>query len=169
MYEAVVADEALRAKLKRWQELAGNVHCHFKYTVNPEPAWSPLRKPLSDARVALVSTGGVHRADQAAFDLENPHGDWSYRIIPGDTPTRILRFSHSHYNHSDADQDPNCMFPLDRLRELAEQGYVGAVSPVHFGLMGFQPDPTHLLRETAPVVARCLVDAGVDVVVLSPG
>lgn len=61
------------------------------------------------------------------------------------------------------------VFPLDRLHEAVEDGRVGSASPVHVGLMGFNPDPTRIAEETAPAVAEVLADAEVDVVVMVPG
>ena len=48
-------------------------------------------------------------------------------------------------------------------------GRVGSVSPVHVGMMGFNPDPLALIEDTAPQVAEVFLQAGVDAVVLSPG
>src|SRR3972149_6374441 len=52
--------------------------------VTPEMAdtpWAPLTKPLSQCRMALVTTGGVHRRDQQPFDIANDGYDWSYREL----------------------------------------------------------------------------------------
>lgn len=131
--------------------------------------WSPLGKPLSESTVALVSTGGVHLTTQEPFDIFAEEGDWTARAIPGDVATEDLSVSHTHYATDDALQDVNVMFPLDRLRELADEGVVGAVSPLHFGLMGFIPDPSMLVSETVPKIGQELLQHGVDAVVLSPG
>lgn len=131
--------------------------------------WTPLPRPLSECTVALVSTGGVHLRTQEPFDVFAEEGDWSPREIPGNVETADLTVTHTHYAVDDAMQDINVMFPLDRLRELTDEGAIGAVSPIHFGLMGFIPDPALLLSETAPAMARKLVDHGVDVVALTGG
>lgn len=131
--------------------------------------WAPLNKPLAECTVALVSTGGVHLKSQEPFAVYEEAGDWSSRSIPGDADTRDLVVTHTHYATQDALQDVNVMFPLDRLRELADQGTVARASSLHFGFMGFIPDPTLLLRETAPAAGRELQRRGVDVVVLTPG
>lgn len=131
--------------------------------------WTPLAKPLSECTVALVSTGGVHLRTQEPFAVYEEVGDWSSRAIPGDADTRDLTVTHTHYATQDALDDVNVMFPLDRLRDLAAEGIVGRVAPVHFGLMGFIPDPTLLLSETVPAIARRLRDGGVDVVLLTAG
>jgi hypothetical protein len=40
-----------------------------------------LRRPLADARIALVTSAGLHRPDDEPFG-EEKGGDWSSRIIP---------------------------------------------------------------------------------------
>lgn len=136
---------------------------------NDPIAWTPLVRPLSECTVALVTTAGVHLRTQPPFDVLRREGDWSYREIPWDTPADDLMITHTHYNHDDADRDVNCMFPVDRLRELRAAGVIGAIAPMFFGLMGFVPNATPTLRETAPVVAERLRAEGAEIVVLSPG
>ena len=117
----------------------------------------------------MVSTAGVHLKNQPAHDLLNPHGDASFREIPGDTQTSDLAVDHVHYDTTDANEDPNCVFPLDRLRELADMGMIGSIAPMHYGFMGFIPDGRVLRDTTAPIVAERLLDQGTDAVVLTPG
>jgi D-proline reductase (dithiol) PrdB len=54
------------------------------------------------------------------------------------------------------------------LRGLIEEGFVGGLGPRHFSFMGAIHDPTPLVEETAPEVARKLVEDDVDVVLLTP-
>jgi D-proline reductase (dithiol) PrdB len=131
--------------------------------------WTPCVSPLSARQVALVSTGGVHLATQQPFAVFAEDGDHSVREIPGDADTRDLVFTHTHYATDDATQDPNVMFPLDRLRELAGEGIIRSVSPVHYGFMGFIPDPGVLVRDIVPAIGRELVRRGTDTVILTPG
>ena len=72
--------------------------------------------------------------------------------------------THSHYSHVDADRDVNCMFPLDRLRELCDGGAVGGIAPMAYSIMGFNPDPEHLTAETAPVLGQAFKESGADLV-----
>jgi D-proline reductase (dithiol) PrdB len=111
----------------------------------------------------------VHLKNQPAHDLLDAHGDASFREIPGDTHANDIAVDHSHYDTDDANADPNCVFPIDRLHELVAMGIVGAVAPVNYGFMGFIPDGRLLRDTTAPIVAEQLLNQGVDVVVLTPG
>ncbi|MGI9605356.1 MAG: glycine/sarcosine/betaine reductase selenoprotein B family protein [Acidimicrobiales bacterium] len=156
-------------KYDKWIELIDNTHHAANNRVNPTVSFSPLRRPLAEATVALVSTAGVHLDDQPPFDVATTDGDPTFRLIPDDTSSDRLRFTHTHYDTGPAGEDPNVVFPLDRLHEFVVEGRVGAAAPFHVGLMGFNPDPSRIADDAAPEVARQLTEAEVDVVVLTPG
>lgn len=126
-----------------------------------------LAVPLAEARVALITTAGVHHRHQDPFDCEG--GDWTARQIDGSADISDLMITHTHYDTSDAMADLDAVFPLRRLRELADDGVIGSVSPVHYGLMGYIPQWAPLVERTAPAIARTLKAAGVHAIVASPG
>ncbi len=159
----------LEERFRRWLKLISEMHDEANFTPNDFIAWTPMSKPLHECSIALVSTAGVHLKSQPHHDLLNPHGDASFREIPGGTPASDLAVDHLHYDTTDANADPNCVFPIDRLRELADAGVIGAVAPMHFGFMGFIPDGRLLRDTTAPVVAERLLTQHTDAVVLTPG
>jgi D-proline reductase (dithiol) PrdB len=84
----------------------------------------------------LITTGGVHMAGDQPFDMANPLGDPSFRAIPVSTAMNDLKITHDYYDHRDADRDPNIVFPLERLRELAAAGHIGGLTPTHWSFMG---------------------------------
>jgi D-proline reductase (dithiol) PrdB len=132
--------------------------------------WAPLRRPLPEAVIALVTTAGVHRRADPPFDMDDPDGDPSYRVIPLATPRGALTITHRYYDHGAADRDLNVVLPIDRLRELRDEGRVGGIGPNAYGFMG-HIDGRHvrtLVDRTAPEVAERLVGDGVDAVVLTP-
>jgi D-proline reductase (dithiol) PrdB len=159
----------LEERFRRWLKLIAEMHDNAHFTPNESIAWSPLRKPLAECTVALISTAGVHLKSQPAHDLLDPHGDASFREIPGNTRASDIAVDHVHYDTTDANADPNCVFPIDRLHELVDQGIVGSVAAMNFGFMGFIPDGRLLRDTTAPIVAERLLAQGVDAVVLTPG
>ena len=159
----------LDERFRRWLKLIAEMHEGAHFTANQTIAWESLRKPLSKCSVALVSTAGVHLKSQPAHELLNSHGDASFREIPGDTQMTDLAVDHVHYDKTDANKDPNCVFPLDRLRELVSIGMIGAIAPMHYGFMGFIPDGRLLRDTTAPIVAEELLAQQTDIVVLTPG
>jgi D-proline reductase (dithiol) PrdB len=129
------------------------------------PPFVRPKKPLSECRLALVTTGGVHLPDQTRFDINDPAGDCSYREIPSDA--NELTWTHAYYR-PDEGTDLDAVFPLWTLRALIDEGVVGELGPRHFSFMGAIHDPTPLVEETAPEVAGKLVEGGVDAVLLTP-
>lgn len=164
-------NKILAKLLTRYPRLAKSVAGSWATVVNQDVPWTPLSKPPEQCAVALVTTAGVHHIDQPPFDMHDPDGDPSFRVIDASRPRHELMITHDYYDHRDADRDLNIVFPLDRLRELAREGAIGAVAASHYGFMGHITG-RHLdtLRQgTAPEVARRLVADGVDLVILTPG
>jgi D-proline reductase (dithiol) PrdB len=142
-----------------------------KLAMDPdEIPWTEPVKPLRDATLALVTTGGIHLKSQQPFDMSDPDGDPTFRELPVDAPAGDLVITHDYYDHRDAEHDPELVFPAGSLRELAAKGSIGALHPIVYGLMG-HIDGRHLqtLRDvTAPEIARRLADAKVDYALLVP-
>src|SRR5688572_15594068 len=90
--------------------------------------FTPFTKAMDQATIALVSTAGVRMRSDAPFHVE---GDSSFRLITAGA-TAELTYDDAHYDHACVDQDLNCVFPLDRLRELAAEKVIGAVADKHF-------------------------------------
>ncbi len=129
------------------------------------PPFVRPKKPLSECRLALVTTGGIHLPDQERFDIDDPAGDCSYREIPASATD--LTWTHAYYR-PDEGTDLDAVFPLWTLRTLVEEGVVGELGPRHFSFMGAIHDPAPLAEETAPEVAGKLAADGVDAVLLTP-
>jgi D-proline reductase (dithiol) PrdB len=140
---------------------------HMVNSIEGEIPFQPFEKPASVARFALITTAGVHLKTQEIFDVEG--GDTSVRFIPAETNEEELMISHTHFDRTDADRDINCVFPLSRLKELAEEGIIGAVAPTHYGLMGYIPNTKPLIKQTIPQILKQLRDEAVDAVILNPG
>lgn len=120
--------------------------------------------PLAQRRVALVSTAGLHRRQDPPFT--GLTGD--YRVIPDEVPAGELVMSHlsSNFDRSGFMDDPNLVFPLDRLRELVQEGLIGSLARFHYSFMGAS-DP-RLMESTAREVAGLLRGDGVTGVLLVP-
>jgi len=132
--------------------------------------WTPMRKPIRESVIALVTTAGVHLRSDAPFDMTDPDGDPSFRVVPAGTPRGDVKITHKYYDHSAADRDLNVVVPIDRLHELVAGGRVGAVAPRIYSFMG-HIDGAHvrtLMEATAPEVARRLRGDGAEAVVLTP-
>src|SRR5688572_2846219 len=129
--------------------------------------FTPYDKDLSSATVTLVSAAGVYLADQEAFPGEDP-GDITYRVIPADADLGSMRIVHGHYDHAEADTDPNIVFPLETLRQLAADGVIGAVNDKHYSL-GFTTRLRELYETTYPEIADKIERSKTKLVVLTAG
>jgi len=127
--------------------------------------------PLRQAAVALVTLAGVHLKTQTPFDMQNPDGDASFRVIPGTVIPADLTITHDYYDHTAADRDVNVVFPIERLRELAAAGWIGRAASRHIGAMGhiLGAEERRLVAASGPAIARLLREDRVDYVVLVPG
>jgi D-proline reductase (dithiol) PrdB len=136
--------------------------------IDPVP-WSPPRKPLSESRLAIVSTAGLVADDQEGFGTVTG-GDASFRVIQNGVDLDTLRDTHrsESFDHSGMVSDPNLVFPRDRLRELAAQGLIGSVAPRHLSFMGSITRTRPLIDDSAPAAASLLTADGVDAVLLVP-
>ena len=121
-------------------------------------------KPLSESRVALVTTGGVHLPEQPRFDIDDPVGDCSYREIPNHADR--LTWTHAYHRPGEG-SDLDAVFPLWTLRSLADEGEIGDLNHRHFSFMGAIHDHGPLIEHTAPEVAGKLVEDGVDAALLT--
>lgn len=132
--------------------------------------WTSVRKPVAESVIALVTTAGVHLKSQEPFDMEDPDGDPSFRVIPSTVRSADLTITHKYYDHSAADRDINVVLPLDRMRELLVEKRIGGIAPFGYGFMGHIDGPhlKALMQRTAPEVARRLKQDRADAVILTP-
>ncbi len=143
---------------------------NFKSISSREIPWTKLNKRLSECKISLLTTGGIILKTDKEFDLNDPNGDSTYRRIPDKISKQDLKISHKYYDHSDADLDPNLIFPIDILHELQEEGIVGPSSPYHFSFMGHIKEPhlTTLIQQSAVNVAKEIREQKIDIVLLVP-
>lgn len=129
-----------------------------------------LRRPLPEARVALVTSAGLVAAGETPFDLALMGGDCTFRTIAGDADVATLTMHHRSdaFDAGPIAADRNVAFPLDRLRALAGAGVIGDVAPRHLSFMGSITAPERLQSESAPAAAGRLAADGVDIALLVP-
>jgi len=127
--------------------------------------FTPFDKKLAESTVCLVTTAGVRQKDQPAFNAE---GDNSFRVIDGTASADQLTFDDAHYDHGCVDKDINCVFPIDRLRELAREQRIGGATEKHFSL-GFSQALRELRESTIPTLVREVDQLRPDLVLLTGG
>ena len=130
-----------------------------------ETAFTPLNKPLSEARVAIVTSAALHRPDQERFT----QADVRFRALDRQDRDMVMGHWSPNFDHSGFQLDINVVYPIDRLEELAAANVIGDVAPRHFAFAGNQPDTVSELRlDTGPACAQELLADEVDVVLLTP-
>jgi len=121
-------------------------------------------KPLSERRIALLSTAALNLRSDAVYQRNAT----DYRVIPGDVAPGDGVMSHSavNFDRTGFQQDLNVCFPLERLKELAAEGFIGSVADYHFTVMGgIEPEKN---EGSAREIARLMTRDNVDVCLLVP-
>lgn len=154
-----------------WIRYVDTLNEHYRSRGNPPYRWSVyetaplhrLTKPLSECTVSLLTSGGVSQCSMPAFDPD-ARNDHRLDAIAADTPSHDFQVHDSYYDHADAESDINCIFPLDRLRRLAELGEIGQVSPrLWSGFMGRIYNRSKIAEESGPRFADTLEADDVDI------
>ena len=140
----------------------------YRWTINESAPLVKLGQPLNRCLVAMLTSGGVSRKDAPGFDPQ-ARNDLRLDAIGRDTPAHFFAINDDYYSHADAERDINCVFPIDRLRELAAAGEIGEVAPHQYsGFMGRIYVRSAVVNEAAPALVRKLRDESVDAFVLVP-
>jgi D-proline reductase (dithiol) PrdB len=131
----------------------------------PDPAFNLPSKLLGRSRVAIVTTAALRLREQDKF----LGGDQSFRMLPATTEGVILGQISPNFDRSGFILDPNVVFPVDRLNEMAAEGRIGSVASQHIAFLGAQGESlATMILDTGPAAAQVLKNDGVDVVLLTP-
>ncbi len=147
----------------------------FKYDDAP---WATLGKPVAEARIAIVTAGGVYVEGDDPMGADGPtqaevttqvgeflRGEPSLSTIPSDTPRDGLRVRHPGYDVRAARRDYNAVFPIDRLLEVAAEGLIGGVADEHYAFVG-ATSQLRLRNDAVPTWAARLRAEPIDAVLL---
>jgi D-proline reductase (dithiol) PrdB len=131
----------------------------------------PLGKPLSECRMALVTTAAPYHPDKGDQSPGAPYNAAAkfYSVYSLDAAKdHDLRISHIAIDraHTTA-EDPGSYFPLPALRAAAAQGRIGSVAARFHGLPTNRSHRTTIEIDCPELVARCQAD-GVDAALLVP-
>lgn len=142
-------------------------------THGPIP-WAPVTKPLSESKLALLTTAGISMKGDTPFDMDGERarptwGDPSWRRLRADATSASIEANHLHIDTGYIERDLGVALPLARLRELVAAGEVGAMADTHYSMMGFQGrDSSTLENQSAPEIAAAMKSEEVDLALLAP-
>ena len=134
----------------------------------PEFASPAFTKPpaLKDARVAIVTSAALSQKGGVSKWASD---DIHYETIPSDARDLELGHLSPNFDRAAFHADINCVYPIDRLNELADRGVIGSVAKHHYAFAGNQPDSVSGLRlDSGPACAKQMLEDAVDVVLLTP-
>ena len=143
----------------------------YRWAHYVEAPFTPLRKPLAEVRVTIVTTAAPYRPDKgdqgpgAAYN----GGAKFYEVYSGDTAqTHDLRISHIGYDrvHTSA-KDSNTWFPLPALLRAAAAGRVGGVTRRFHGAPTNRSHRVTIETDAPEILRRCRED-GADAAILVP-
>jgi hypothetical protein len=143
----------------------------YRWAHYADVPFTPLTKPLAQARVALITTAAPYQpgvGDQGPGAKYNAAAKF-YKVYSESTDAvPDLRISHVGYDrkHTTA-EDLNTWFPLTQLQQAVKAGRIGALTP---RLHGSPTNRSHrVTTETdAPeLLQRCRED-GADAAVIVP-
>ncbi len=142
----------------------------YRWRTIKETPWATLRKPLREARVALVTSAGLYRLGTDR-DFGTKEGeDISARYLPSSTPVNALAIGQTSdaFDRAAIIKDKNLALPLDRVHELAAAGVIGAVAPRAVSFNGSLLAPGRFIKETAPEIVEALRVDQVDAALFVP-
>jgi D-proline reductase (dithiol) PrdB len=152
-------------RLDRLSDVVRNRILMRPVPINDDVPWV-TPPPVSRSRLALVTTGGLHRRDDIPFAKY----DQTFRTIPSTVDEGELLQSQSSvgFDRTLRVRDLNVVFPLDRLRDLVEEGALGSLAARSYSLVGAQEDS----ETTAEVISKGLIPLlsadSVDLVLITP-
>ena len=122
--------------MARWEDLPEYEREYLAGLCLPEfdqTPWTPA-KALPESRIALISTAGIERRGDRPY----PFFSGEFRLIPTDVDPSELVMSHlsPNFDRTGFQQDVNVVVPIERMRELEAEGFVGSVAKFHYAFMG---------------------------------
>ena len=141
----------------------------YRWAHYAEVPFAPLKKPLAEGRVGLVTTAAPFQPDKGDQGPGAPYNGAAkfYTVYSGDTAQdHDLRISHIGYDrtHTTA-TDSNTWFPLPLLRAVAKSGRIGELAPRFHGAPTNRSQRVTLEQDCPELYAR-LVQDKVDAAIL---
>jgi len=142
----------------------------FKFTDNRniDKPYTKLSKTLNQSKLALITSSGLYKKDEQAFDTQALLGDTSFRIIQKTDNLNTLEIAHTHYDHKFIRQDINTVYPIKHLETLVNENLLGSLADSHYSFCGFVLDTENLIEETAKGILQELKKNHVDIALLAP-
>ena len=136
----------------------------YTWACHDDVPFAPLRKPLSQCRVGLVTTAG--KMDEEITSLVQWKTRETYAMLANPAPERmstIHLFWDKDATHTD---DVESFLPLNRLAEYAAADRIGSVSPRFYGVLTEYSQGKTKVKDAPQILEWCREDR-VDAMLLS--
>ena len=138
----------------------------YQWVDNQSPVpLTPLQKPVSESKLALIASGGLYALGQIAFHFKD---DLSYREIDIHIPEGDLRATHFAYDLAPVRQDPNTVFPVAPLKAQVAAGRLGSLAERAYTFMGGIYSARKVKDILAPAIVHRLLKDQADLALLVP-
>ena len=143
----------------------------YEWASHDDVPFAPLQKPLSEARIAIVTTAAPFQPDKGDQGPGAPYnGESKFFQVYATAidPFPDVRIAHIAIDraHTTA-SDIASYFPLTAMMKLVNAGYIGSISPRFYGLPTNRSQRTTRDIDSPALLAFCKED-NVDAVVLVP-
>jgi len=143
----------------------------YEWASHDDVPFAPLQKPLSEARIAIVTTAAPFQPDKGDQGPGAPYnGESKFFQVYATAidPFPDVRIAHIAIDraHTTA-SDIASYFPLTAMMKLANAGYIRSISPRFYGLPTNRSQRTTRDIDSPALLAFCKED-NVDAVVLVP-
>jgi len=143
----------------------------YRWAHFTDAPFTPLRTPLSRARVTLITTAAPFQPEAGDQGPRAPYNASAkfYQVYSGSVDSKPdLRISHVGYDRlHTVPEDINAYFPLTRLQETAAAGRIGGLTPRFHGAPTNRSHRVTMETDLPELLHRCRED-GADAVVLVP-
>ena len=143
----------------------------YEWAHYAEVPFTPLRKPLRDCRIALITTAALYQPGKGDQGPRAPYNAAAkfYAVYSADTAEdHDLRISHIAIDraHTTA-EDQNSYFPLAALRRAQAKGLFGALTRRFHGAPTNRSHRVTLATDCPELARRCVEDQA-DAAILVP-
>lgn len=143
----------------------------YRWARNQDVPFSPLRKPLRESRVAILTTAALFdpaAGEQGPWAPYNAGAKFTRVYSAPIDPAPDVRISHVGYDrkHTSA-EDSGTYFPLAQLQQAAADGRIGSLHNEFFGVPTLRSQRLTMERDAPEALERLRV-AGVDAAILVP-
>lgn len=143
----------------------------YQWAEFDEVPFTPMRKPLAESRLALLTTAAPYReelGDQGPGAAYNASAKFFQVYTEDLSPAPDLRISHLGYDRKyTTAEDPNTWLPVARLQEAFAAGRIGSLAEKLIGLPTNRSQRVTMEQDAADALAAC-VDQRADIALLVP-